>query len=141
MSDAVPAERELPLLTFEMVREIEEFPEFSITVTTADVAVYRAATGQSPTEGNAGVIPPGYAAIFGRLGYLRQHRMPGGGVLLGQEIEWLAPARVGEPLRVRSVVRGAVEDARGRRKVTFETTARQSGRPVAVVRITAGWPA
>lgn len=141
MSNEVPTEQHLPLLTFEVAREIGEFPEFSFTVTPADVAEYRAATGQSPKEEDAGVIPPGYAAIFGRLGYLRQHRMPGGGVLLGQEIQWLAPARVGEPLRVHSIVQSAAEDARGRRKVVFETTARQSGRRVAVVRIIAGWPA
>jgi hypothetical protein len=141
VSQEVSTDQELPLLTFEVASEIGEFPEFALTVTEADVAVYRAVTGRPAEEDDDGVVPPGYAAIFGRLGYLRQHRMPGGGVLLGQEIEWLAPARVGEPLQIRSVVQSAEEDTRGRRKIAFETTARQSGQRVAVVRITAGWPA
>lgn len=127
----------LPLLTFDVVRDIGEFPEFAITVTADDLAAYRAVTG---TGDHGEIVPPGYAAVFGRLGYLRRHRMPGGGVLLGQEITWLRRARVGVPLDVKAVVESALEDERGRRKVVIETTARQDGMPVARVRITAGWP-
>jgi hypothetical protein len=130
---------DLPQLTFEVAKEIGKFPEFPMTVTSADVADYYTATGLPPDAG-AETVPPGYAAVFGRLGYLRRHRMPGGGVLLGQEIQWLAPAKVGEPMLIQSVVESAVEDAKGRRKVVFQTTARQAGQRVAIVRITAGWP-
>lgn len=132
------ADEHLPVLTYEVVSEIGEFPEFPLTVSETDVAAYLDVTGAPP--GRPTTIPPGYAAVFGRLGYLKRHRMPGGGVLLGQEIQWVRPAVVGEPLAVRSVVERAEEDERGRRKVVFVTTARQYGEPVATVRITAGWP-
>jgi hypothetical protein len=140
VTDQNPGQDELPLLTFELAAQIGEFPEFAYTVDVTDVESYRRATGL-PEGPSTGFVPPGYAAIFGRLGYLREHRMPGGGVLLGQEIEWLAPARLGEPMMIQSVVERAEEDDRGRRKIVFTTTARQSGRRVAVVRIIAGWPA
>ena len=130
---------ELPQLTFEVAKKIREFPEFSMTVTSADVSAYYAATGLTAVAGSA-IVPPGYAAVFGRLGYLRRHRMPGGGVLLRQEIQWLAPATVGEPMTIQAVVESAEEDPRGRRKIVFRTTAGQAGHPVAIVRITAGWP-
>lgn len=138
MTTEAPDPNGLPLLTFELARSIGEFPEFELDLGASELQEYSRVTGSSLPAG--GVVPPGYAAIFGRLGYLRQHRMPGGGVLLGQEITWLAPASVGEPLVIRSVVESAEEDEVGRRKIVFETTARQHGTTVAVVRITAGWP-
>jgi len=133
----VAAQEDLPLLTFDVVRDICEFPEFAMTVTAEEVAEYRSVTG---TADQGETVPPGYAAVFGRLGYLRRHRMPGGGVLLGQEIRWMHPAALGEPLEIKTVVESAVEDARCRRKAVFVTTARQHGEHVATVRIVAGWP-
>lgn len=132
-----PEQDELPLLTYDVVRSIREFPGFTMTVTEQDVEDYLAITG---TSSPPGIVPPGYAAVFGRLGYLRRHRMPGGGVLLGQEITWHHPAVVGEPIQVRAVVESTDEDEKGRRKVVLVTTATQRDERAATVRITAGWP-
>ncbi|WP_340539092.1 hypothetical protein [Nocardioides sp. GXZ039] len=130
------ADDELPTLTFELARDLGEFPEFDLHFDEDELADYHRIVGSTPTE----VLPPGIAAIFGRLGYLRKHAMPGGGVLLGQEITWLAPASASRPLRIKSVVESAVEDDRGRRQIVFVTTARQDDTHVATVRIKAGWP-
>jgi len=128
---------EQPLLTFETVRQLSAFPGFRHTVSEQDLRDYRTATG---CEDQGEALPAGYAAILGRLGYLHEHRMPPGGVLLGQEIAWLRPARSREPLDVTAVVQSATEDAGGRRKVVIVTTVRQSGDEVARVRVTVGWP-
>jgi len=127
---------ELPELTFELARELGSFPDFEFKIEPEQLAEYRRLTG---IESHLDILPPGYAGVFGRLGYLRQHRMPPGGVLLGQDIRWLAPARAGLPLIVGAKVTHA-EERDGKRTIVFLTTARQSGEIVAQVRITARWP-
>jgi hypothetical protein len=130
---------ELPELTFALACELGEFPEFPIRYTEQDLDIYRSTTGDA-TAGEDGIVPPAFAAIFGRQGYLRRHRMPGGGVLLGQDIEWLRPALLSEDLLVSSRVADATELPDGRRSIVFVTIARQAGHDVARVRIKAGWP-
>jgi hypothetical protein len=129
---------EIPELTFDLARQLGEFPEFALAVTDADIDSYCQITGDRSALHDE-FIPPAFAAIFGRLAYLRGHRTPPGGVLLGQTIEWRRAARRGEDLLVKARVVSS-EEKNGRRKLVFETTARQSEGIVAVVRIVAGWP-
>src|SRR3712207_5801710 len=93
----------LPELTFEMARTLGEFPEFSYAVTPEHIEEYCRITGDA-NKLYEEVIPPGFAAIFGRLGYLRAHSMPPGGVLLRQEIRWVKPARRGTDMKMKAVV-------------------------------------
>lgn len=130
--------KQLPLLTFERAREIGTFEEFEYQVTTEMVDQYRALTGDDNPLYDE-IIPPGFAAIFGREAYLRDHAMPGGGVLLAQDIHWLKPGLRSRPLTVQAVVRSASTSA-GRHKLVFCTTARQHGKRVCEVVIRAGWP-
>src|SRR5580700_8117522 len=75
----------LPELTFELAREIGEFPPYTFAAGPDAIAEYCAITGDhSPLY--AEFLPPGFAGIFGRDAYLRHHRMPPGGVLLAQDI-------------------------------------------------------
>jgi hypothetical protein len=129
----------LPELTFELAREVGNFPEFAIRYSDADVKLYRRTTGDD-NGGADGTLPPAFAVIFGRQAYLRHHRMPGGAVLLGQDVQWLHPARLDEDLLVSARVIEAHERDDGRRILVLLTTARQGGRDVARVRIRAGWP-
>lgn len=131
--------QELPELTFEIASATDTFPAYSMTYGPGEIAMYSEATGDHRAE-YAEIVPPGMAAIFGRDAYLRQHRMPGGGVLLGQDIQWFGPAKVGMEMTIQARVVRAHEDERGRRSVLFVTTASQQGRVVAQVRINAGWP-
>lgn len=86
------------------------------------------------------IAPPGLWGVWGRQGYLREHRMPGGGVLAGQDIEFCKPVPVGETLSVNSRVTDRYEK-KGRRFVVFETRAEDSrGELCGLVRITAIWP-
>jgi hypothetical protein len=135
MSGTPPA---APPLTFELAREIGTFEEYEYPITDDMIDRYRELTGDaSPLYDE--VIPPGFAAIFGREAYLRDHSMPGGGVLLAQDIRWLRPASRALPLMVRAVVRSA-EEENGKRTLVFCTTARQRGQPVCEVVIHARWP-
>lgn len=127
----------LPELTFAAARELGTFPEFDYVVEKKDVAAYRKITGSRIRADDD--IPSGFAAIFGRLGYLSRHSMPPGGVLLAQDIVWHRAAKIDRPLRIRSTVIQASE-RQGKRKLTFLTTAYQDGELVAEVRIEAGWP-
>jgi hypothetical protein len=128
----------LPLLTFERAREIGTFDEFDYRITDEMIDGYRLLTGDDNPLYDT-IIPPGFAAIFGRDAYLHDHAMPGGGVLLAQDIQWVKPALRLWPLMVQAVVRSAIASA-GRRKLVFCTTARQHDEPVCEVVITAGWP-
>lgn len=128
-----------PELTFEALRRSPGFPEFALRYSDADLELYRDTIGD-PQAGADGVLPPAFAAIFGRQAYLRDHRMPAGGVLLAQDIHWLRPARIDEDLLVRARAVETREHDDGRRVVVFETTARQQGVVVARVWIKVGWP-
>jgi hypothetical protein len=128
-----------PELTFELARELGEFPEMALRYSEADLELYRSTAGDE-NAGRDGLIPPAFAVIFGRQAYLRDHGMPGGGVLLGQDVQWLLPARLDEELLVKARVVETRESDDGRKMIVFVTTARQRGRDVARVRIKAGWP-
>ena len=127
----------LPELTFDLARELEHFPEFEYGVTPEELAEYARLTA-APSDPQ-GRLAPGFAAIFGRLGYLREHLMPPGGILLGQDIQWLRAASSATPLTISARVTRA-EERDGKRTLVFLTTASQHGEVVAQVRITARWP-
>ena len=86
------------------------------------------------------VAPVGLWGVWGRAAYLRDHRMPGGGVLAGEDVVYVKPARVGDVLSVQArVVDRYVKKERGR--VLFETAAHDSsGALCGIVRISAIWP-
>jgi len=137
MTSARELQKQLPELTFDLARELGEFPAFDYEITDDELASYRELTG-TPDDGS-GLVPPGFAAIFGRLGYLRQHAMPPGGILLGQDIRWLKPAKLGTPLRVGARVTHA-EQIDEKRNIVFLINAEQDGELVSQIRITARWP-
>jgi hypothetical protein len=128
---------ELPELTFDLARELGSFPDFEYRIDDDALSAFRRLTATE--DDGSTVVPPGFAAIFGRLGYLREHRMPPGGILLGQDIRWLRPASLERPLVVGARVTSA-EVRDGKRTIVFLTTARQDGEVVAQIRITARWP-
>src|SRR4029453_285983 len=135
--DTVRSQPELPELTFDLARELGRFPEFDYEITADDLAEYHRLTGTA--DDASGLVPPGFAAIFGRLGYLREHRMPPGGILLGQDIRWLRPAVAERPLRIGAEVTFA-EEREGKRTIVFLTTGPQDGEGVVQIRITARCP-
>lgn len=92
-------------------------------------------------EGLEGAIaPPGIWGIWGRQSYLTAHRMPGGGVLVGQDMVYIRPARVGDVLTVQAEVTARFEKGE-KRFVTIESKAHNSvGVLCGVVRVTARWP-
>ncbi len=92
-------------------------------------------------QGLSGTIaPPGLWGIWGRLSYLKAYRMPGGGVLAGQDMVYVRPVRVGDTLTAQAKVVARFQ--RGEKRfVTIETTAcDQAGAVCGIVRVTAIWP-
>ena len=142
---------ELPELLYEDLQLGKEFPVFEYPITEELVDKFIAATGdENPLykdealckkQGLASrLAPAGLAGIFGRLSYLQHHRMPPGGILARQEMEFLGPFYVGETLRVcaRVTERYLKKD---KNYVTIESEAqRPDGEKVVVVRVTAIWP-
>ena len=87
------------------------------------------------------LAPPGLAAIYARLSYLQDNTMPSGGVLAGQEFEFLKPVAVGEVLTVQAEVEKSHIDAKERKRVDFLIAARDGrGDEVCVVHLHAIWP-
>ena len=58
-------------------------------------------TGKDPA---APLAPPGLAAIYARLSYLRDYTMPSGGILMKQEFEFTGVIRIGDTLTVTAEV-------------------------------------
>lgn len=141
----------LPELLYEDLPLGKEFPVFEYPITRELVDRFIEATGDdNPAyrddaacrqEGLAGAVAPtGLAGIFGRLSYLQKHRMPPGGVLAQQEMEFLAPFYAGDLLKVCARVTERYT-RKEKNFVTIESVAeRPGGEKVAVVRVTAIWP-
>jgi hypothetical protein len=121
--------------TFDDLHPGYRFAPTSATFSATDVTAYVAATGDD-RELYARVLPAGMSLVLARLGYLVA--LPAGAVMLRQSISWLAPAVVGTPIDVESVVRE--REAASRRSITFETTLRQGGAAVARLSVKVGWP-
>lgn len=128
----------LPLLTFDSMRPGRRFRTLDFTVTPERVERYREATDDAVDY--EGCVPPAFGAILARLAYLQDHRMPPGGVLLRQSVQWLAPALVGRPISATAEVTGR-DEKKGRKLVMIACTASQGGRSVAVMTLEALWPA
>lgn len=90
---------------------------------------------------SAPVVPPGLWGIWGRAAYLVENSMPGGGVLAGEDLEYLAPLTVGQDVTVQArVVDRYIRKERP--NVVFESSvADASGKRCGVIRIIAIWPA
>ncbi len=142
---------ELPELLYEDLQMGRAFPVLEYTVTEELVNKFVSATGDDcplytdvdlcRKQGFSGALAPtGLAGIFGRLSYLQNHRMPPGGILAKQEMEFLHPCYVGETLRVQARVTERYT-RKERNYVTIESVAeRPDGEHAAVVRVTAIWP-
>lgn len=93
------------------------------------------------SAGFAGRLAPvGLHGVWGREAYLQDHRMPGGGVLAGEDVVYVRPVLVGDELLVQARVVDRYEK-RERGRVLFETRAHDpSGELRGIVRITAIWP-
>ncbi|MEW5912386.1 MAG: MaoC family dehydratase [Thermodesulfobacteriota bacterium] len=91
--------------------------------------------------GGSLLAPPGLAAIYARSSYLQDNAMPSGGVLAGQEFDFLKPVAVGEVLTVQAEVMESYLDPKGRKRVNFLIAARDGqGDQVCLVRLYAIWP-
>jgi acyl dehydratase len=145
------SETVLPELLYKDLEPGREFPPMEFRITEELVARYREAIGESSPlyESDAAardvglegrLAPVGLWGVWGRAAYLQDHQMPGGGVLAGEDVVYVRPARVGDVLAVQArVVERYVKNER--RRVLFETTAHdQSGALCGVVRIAAIWP-
>jgi acyl dehydratase len=142
---------ELPELLYEDLQLGREFPVFEYPITRELLDKFIAATSDDrPLYRDEELCrkqglpfplaPTGLAGIFGRLSYLQHHRMPPGGVLAKQEMEFLRPFYVGDTLQVRAKVTERYSK-KERNFVTIESVAeRAGGEKVAVVRVTAIWP-
>jgi len=142
---------DLPELLYEDLTIGKEFPVFEYSITTELVSAFVRATGDDNPlykdetlckgQGFQGVLAPsGLAGIFGRLSYLQHRRMPPGGVLARQDMEFYGPFYVGETLKVKArVVDRFTKNER--RFVVIESEAESpEGRKVALVRVMAIWP-
>ena len=129
--------REFPVLEYLVT---EELVRKFVSATRDDNPLYRDAD-LCQKQGFAGTLAPtGLAGIFGRLSYLQNHRMPPGGILAKQEMEFLNPFYVGETLCIRARVTERYT-RKERNYVTIESMAeRPDGEHAAVVRVTAIWP-
>ena len=142
---------ELPELLYEDLQLGKEFPVFEYPITRELVDKFIAATSDdNPLYTNeelckkqglvCALAPTGLAGIFGRLSYLQNHRMPPGGILAKQEIQFLGPFYVGDTLQVRAKVTERYTK-KERNFVTIESVAERAQKEqVAVVRVTAIWP-
>ena len=142
---------QLPELLYEDLQLGKAFPVFEYPITAELVDKFIAATGdENPLytdealckqQGLASLLAPsGLAGIFGRLSYLQHHRMPPGGILARQEMEFLGPFYTGETLRVCARVTERYLK-KVKNYVTIESEAqRPDGEKVVVVRVTAIWP-
>jgi acyl dehydratase len=87
------------------------------------------------------IAPPGLAAIYARLSYLRDHTMPSGGVLAKQEFDFHGAVYIGDTLKVKAKVMESYLDEKGRKRVTFLIEAEnQKSQPISTVRLYAIWP-
>ena len=137
---------EKPELLYEDLVPGRSFQSMSFTISPELVAAYRRAVvddldlGTDDLDGGRSIAPAGLWGIWGRQAYLQHHRMPGGGILAGQDMEYVAPAFVGDVLSVQATVAERFE-RKGRPYATIESTAHnQNGELCGVVRVTAIWP-
>jgi acyl dehydratase len=142
---------ELPELLYEDLPLGKEFPVFEYPITRDLVEKFIHATNDdnplytdeelSKKQGLLSALAPtGLAGIFGRLAYLQHHRMPPGGILAKQEMQFLGPFYVGDTLQVRARVTERFTK-KERNFVTIESVAKRGeNERVTVVRVTAIWP-
>jgi acyl dehydratase len=142
---------ELPELLYEDLQLDKEFPVLEYPITRELVDKFIDTTNDDNPLYNdeelckeqgllSTLAPTGLAGIFGRLSYLQHHRMPPGGILAKQEMQFLGPFYVGDTLQVRARVTERFTK-KERNFVTIESVAeRAEGEQVAVVRVTAIWP-
>jgi acyl dehydratase len=134
---------EKPELLYDDLQQGRTFEPMSFPITPELVAAYRRAVADDrapTTDGDRTVAPAGLWGIWGRQAYLQHHRMPGGGILAGQDMEYHAPAYIGDVLRVQAIVAKRYE-RKGRPYATIESTAHnEAGELCGVVRVTAIWP-
>ena len=142
---------ELPELLYEDLQLGKKFPLFEYPITRELVDKFIDATDDDnplysdealcKKEGlQSALAPTGLAGIFGRLSYLQHQRMPPGGILAKQEMQFLGPFYVGDTLQVRATVTERFTK-KERNFVTIESVAeRGENEQVAIVRVTAIWP-
>lgn len=142
---------ELPELLYEDLQLDKEFPVLEYPITRELVDKFIDTTNDDNPLYNdeelckkqgllSTLAPTGLAGIFGRLSYLQHHRMPPGGILAKQEMQFLGPFYVGDTLQVRARVTERFTK-KERNFVTIKSVVeRAEGEQVAVVRVTAIWP-
>lgn len=141
-----------PELVFADLCEGRSFPTLEYPVTDELVQQYMDVVGDRHplyTDKNAAgktslgssIAPPGLAAIYARLSYLKDYSMPSGGILAKQEFEFQSPIRTGDTLQVNASVIESYLDKKDRKRVTFLIEAKNQERePVSTIRLYLIWP-
>ncbi|DAC36940.1 MAG: hypothetical protein QF530_10030 [SAR202 cluster bacterium] len=135
-----------PELLYSELEVGRTFEPFTFHLTETLVNEYRTALGvwpqsveESESEGRE-IAPAGLWGIWGRQAYLRDYTMPGGGILVGQDMEFSAPVFVGDVLNVQATVIEKYENHE-RKYITIESTAKIDHKlTCGVVRVKAIWP-
>jgi len=125
-------------LSFTELHEGTSFAPTASVISSDQVRVYRRVLGLVADD-RPGLVPAGFAGILARRGYLHGNSMPPGGIMLGQSVRWLRPARVDEPIEVRARVSSRFE-RKSHRIVVIECELSQDGDPVARIETTVSWP-
>jgi acyl dehydratase len=142
---------EKPELLYDELQIGRKFPTLSFPISPELVGAYIKSVGddnpiffdnQAAIDQHleGAIAPPGVWGIWGRQSYLTAYRMPGGGVLAGQDMVYLRPVRVGDVLTVEAEVTARFQKGE-KNFVTIESKASDTaGRLCGIVRVTAIWP-
>jgi hypothetical protein len=128
-------ERIFPALTYEITAELVD--RYMETVGDRN-PLYLSMPNKNPS---LRLAPPGLAAIYARLSYLRDYTMPTGGVLAKQEFFFKKEVFIEDRLTVIAKVEESFLDEKKRKRVTFLIQAsNQRGEPVSEIHLYAIWP-
>lgn len=144
-------EEENPLLVFADLPAGREFSPLVYPVTGELVEAYMDTVGDHDPlyQGDGGanreagepIAPPGLAAIYARLSYLRDYTMPSGGILVKQEFDFTGAIRIGDTLTVTAKVTDSFTDEKKRNRVAFLIEAvNQDNEPISTIRLNVIWP-
>jgi len=146
---AADSESPKPELIFSDLQPGKIFPALTYDITPELVDRYMETVGDrnplylsmAGKNDSLRLSPPGLAAIYARLSYLRDYTMPTGGVLAKQEFFFKKEVFIGDRLTVTARVEESFLDEKKRKRVKFLIQAsNQRGEPVSEIHLYAIWP-